>query len=356
MDNNIIVEFKDLELSFKDPVTKYKKLVLDGVNLQIQKGKITGIIGESGSGKTVLTSLLTGNISSNIIIPKKSEINIYEDDNKISVQKWSQEVWEASKIRGLKVGQVFQNPMSTLTDNVKVGVHITESLIVNKVEKNIDKAYEIGIEMLKRVKINNPEEIMESYPFELSGGMNQRVALATILCLKPEIIILDEPTTALDTTVQAELLEIIRELNQQYGITFIYITHDIGVIASIADHVAIMYAGRVVEKATTKEILFNPQHPYTWGLLLSMPDLNTDESILWNIPGSVPSDISKIKGDSFAARNPYALEIDLEQKPPMFKVSETHEAATWLLSEHAPEYVPPQPILDRWELFKKGLI
>jgi oligopeptide transport system ATP-binding protein len=351
MDRKVVVSFKDLRLSFYDPVVKKSKLVIDDVNLEIYENSVMGIIGESGSGKTVLTTLLTGLLSDSAVIEKGS-ISINGED----ITEWNSEIWESSKMRGLIVGQVFQNPMSTLTYNIKIGEQIIESLLYNKIFKDADKAFEYACEMLRKVKIADPKKVMDLYPFELSGGMNQRVALAIILCLKPKIIILDEPTTALDTTVQAELLEIIREIKNNDKITFIYITHDIGVISSIADYIAIMYAGRILEVGTTKEVLFNSQHPYTWGLLMSMPDLNDNGGELWNIPGSVPSDISKIKGDTFAPRNKFALEKDLTEKPPMFKVSETHSAATWLLEVEKKDYQPPKEIVKRWQKYKNGEI
>ncbi len=346
--NEYIVEINDLWLSFKNPSNpKEVNKVIRGATLKLKKGEILALIGESGSGKSVITSTLYGLTGQNSIIEKG---NIIVDGHE--VQEYDSKKWEKSKLRGTIISAVFQNPMTTLTPTMKVGKQIMEGMLVNKLCKNKKDAREKAIEYLRKTKIGRPEDVMEMYPHQMSGGMKQRVVIAAIIACQPKILILDEPTTALDPTVQAQILDIIDELTKEYGISVIFITHDLGVVASISDRIAIMYAGQIVEYGKADEVLWNPHHPYTWGLLLSSPDVNNGER-LRSIKGSAPSNLNNIVGDAFAPRNDWAMEIDFEKEPPLFKISETHFAKTWLLDSNAPKFEMPNIIKERHEQFKK---
>ena len=209
-----------------------------------------------------------------------------------------------------------------------------------------------AIELMKEVGIPEPHKRFYQYPFEFSGGMRQRIVIAIALSANPDILICDEPTTALDVTIQAQILELINRLKKERRLSVIFITHDLGVVANMADRIAIMYAGKIVEYGTADDVFYDPRHPYTWALLSSMPDLETREK-LEAIPGTPPDMILPPKGDAFAARNKYAMEIDFEEQPPMFHVSETHMAATWLLHPNAPKVNPPAIVVERIERMKK---
>ena len=216
---------------------------------------------------------------------------------------------------------------------MKIGKQITEVLRLNK-KVTKEEAREKALELMRAVGIPDVERRFEQYPFQFSGGMRQRIVIAIALAGDPEILICDEPTTALDVTVQAKILELINQIKEQKNLSVIFITHDLGVVANMADRVNVMYAGKIVETGTSEEIFFAPAHPYTWALLSSMPDLHTKERLL-AIPGTPPNMIYPPKGDAFAARNQFAMRIDYEQEPPMFKITETHAAATWLLHPQA---------------------
>ena len=207
-------------------------------------------------------------------------------------------------------------------------------------------AYDKAIRIMEEVGIRNPRERFNQYPFEFSGGMRQRIVIAIAIAANPDLLICDEPTTALDVTIQAQILELINKLKKKRNMSVIFITHDLGVVANVADKIAVMYAGKIVEKGTVEDIFYHPAHPYTWALLASMPDLDTKET-LEAIPGTPPNMIYPPKGDAFAARNKYAMAIDYEEEPPMFKISETHYAATWLLHPDAPKVEPPKTVTDR---------
>ena len=210
-----------------------------------------------------------------------------------------------------------------------------------------------AIEMLSLVGVNEPEKRVKQYPHELSGGMRQRVMIAMALACEPDILIADEPTTALDVTIQAKIIELIRRVQKERGISVIYITHDLGVVAKVADYVNVMYAGKIVEKGMINEIFYDPKHPYTWGLLSAMPDLDTADERLYTIPGSPPNLLNEKPGDAFAPRNQFALEIDDKADPPMFQVTDTHYAATWLLDPRAPKAEMPPELKERIARMKK---
>ncbi|QCZ36680.1 ABC transporter ATP-binding protein [Mycoplasma nasistruthionis] len=340
----IAAQINDINLSFTNPSRPGEKnKVLRGPSIKIYEGKVHAIIGESGSGKSVITSLLYGLTGDNAVIDS-GEILLYNNH----VEKFNAKDWEKSHYRGRVVSAVFQNPMSTLNPTMKVGTQIMEGMLVNKIVKNKKEAYQRAVEFLKLTKINDPEAVMKLYPHEMSGGMIQRVVIAAIVALEPKILVMDEPTTALDPTVQALVLDVIKELQQKLNLSIVFITHDLGVVASISDYISIMYAGQIIEEGKAREILKYPQHPYTWGLILSMPDVNKG-SRLSTIRGSVPSNLNNVVGDAFAVRNDYALGIDFVEEPKFYYVSETHRVKSALLDEKAPKYEPPKHILRLWK-------
>ena len=237
---------------------------------------------------------------------------------------------------GQKIAMIFQDPMTSLNPTMQIGDQITEGMLLHKKISKPD-ARDKALELLNLVGIAEPDKRMKNYPHQLSGGMRQRVVIAVALSCEPEILICDEPTTALDVTIQAGILNLIAQIQSQRGLSVIFITHDLGVVAKVADFVNVMYAGKIIECGTVDEIFFDPRHPYTWGLLSAMPDLDTNSDRLFSIPGSPPNLLHEPKGDAFAPRNKFALNIDLKEEPPMFKISETHYAATWLLHPDAPK-------------------
>ena len=295
-DEKPIVQVNNLMLSFSVPGEKKRKQVIRNVSFRLYNGEVFAIIGESGSGKSVLTSVLYGLSGHNAHIESGS-IEILGQ----KVTKWNQTNWEKSGLRGNIVSAVFQNPMTTLNPTQTVGTQIMEGLFVNNIAKTRRLAKQVAIAFLKKTKIKNPRKVFKMYPHELSGGMKQRVVLSAILACKTRIIILDEPTTALDPTVQAEVLEIIKELRKEFNLSIIFITHDLGVVASLADRIAIMYAGKIIEEGPTREVMLHSQHPYTWGLILSMPDLNKSRK-LQSIPGNIPSNLNNIVGGCFCTK------------------------------------------------------
>ena len=255
------------------------------------------------------------------------------------------------KIRGHRIGLVFQDPMSALNPIMKVGKQITEVLRRKKMDKAAADAR--ALELMKAVGIPDAEKRFNQYPFQFSGGMRQRIVIAIALAGDPEILICDEPTTALDVTVQAKILDLINQIKEERNLSVIFITHDLGVVAHMADRVNVMYAGKIVETGTAEEIFFEPAHPYTWALLSSIPDLHTRERLM-SIPGTPPNMIFPPKGDAFAARNRYALKIDFEKEPPYFRLSDTHLAATWLLHPKAPKVEMPDILKDRIKRMKEA--
>ncbi|MGL5021463.1 MAG: ABC transporter ATP-binding protein, partial [Mycoplasmatales bacterium] len=235
---------------------------------------------------------------------------------------------------------------------MRIGEQIMEGIFIHR-KLSKEEAKIEALSLLNLVGIKVPENTFEQYPHQLSGGMRQRIVIAIALACQPDILICDEPTTALDVTIQAQIIELIKKLQKKLGFAVLFITHDLGVVANVADRVAVMYAGTIVEIGNSSEIFYNPQHPYTWGLLSSLHDINDDSGLeLYNIPGSPPNLLHPPKGDAFALRSEYALEIDFIKRPPMFKISDTHFAATWLLDEKAPKVTPPKAILKRYE--KRG--
>ena len=242
------------------------------------------------------------------------------------------------QIRGKKIATVFQDPMTSLNPIITIGKQITSIIMKHQGCSEVE-ARAKALEMMEKVGIPNAEARFDDYPFQYSGGMRQRIVIAIALSCQPKILICDEPTTALDVTIQAQILKLIKDLQKEYHYTIVFITHDLGVVANIADRVAVLYAGQIIELATVEELFYDPRHPYTWALLSSLPQL-------YSITGTPPSLYNKIVGDSFAPRNPYCLKIDTLAEPPMFKVTETHYAKTWLLEPNAPKVEKPEIIQD----------
>ena len=259
-----------------------------------------------------------------------------------------------TEIRGRKIAMVFQDPMTSLNPTMTIGKQIMEPMIYHY-GKSKKEAYQKAVELLELVGITNAQKRMKNYPHQLSGGMRQRIVIAIALSCDPYVLICDEPTTALDVTIQAKILELIQDIQKKKDLSVIYITHDLGVVAKVADFVNVMYAGKIVETGTIDEIFYDPRHPYTWGLLSSMPDLDTEDDELYTIPGTPPNLAHEVKGDAFAPRNQYALNIDLRQEPPMFDVpgSRSHRVATWLMHEKAPKVEMPESLKKRIEKMKK---
>ncbi|MBG9455113.1 peptide ABC transporter ATP-binding protein [Lysinibacillus sphaericus] len=336
-----ILEVKDLKINFKT----YAGLVhaVRGVNFDLKEGETLAIVGESGSGKSVTSNALMK------LIPQPP--GIYESGqilfNGRDLVPLSDK--EMSKVRGNEIAMIFQDPMTSLNPTMKVGRQITEVILQHKKVSKAE-AKKRAIELLTQVGIPFPEKRYNQYPHEFSGGMRQRVVIAIALAADPKLLIADEPTTALDVTIQAQILELMKEIQKNSKTSIIFITHDLGVVANIADRVAVMYAGQIVEYGTVYDIFYNPKHPYTWGLLGSMPDLDNDnDELLRTIPGSPPDLTNPPKGDAFAARNEFAMAIDYEQEPPMFQVSETHFAKTWLMHPDAPKIPLPDEVAKRIE-------
>lgn len=261
------------------------------------------------------------------------------------------EDWQ--KIRGRRIATVFQDPMTSLNPVITIGKQIMTVILKHQKCSN-EEAKKRTLDIMAKVGIPDPEKRFDDYPFEYSGGMRQRIVIAIALSCQPKILICDEPTTALDVTIQAQIIRLIKDLQHDLGFTTVYITHDLGVVANVAERVAVLYAGQIVEIGTVEEIFYDPRHPYTWALLSSLPQLSEKGTDLFSIPGTPPSLYNKIKGDAFAPRNMYAMAIDLEKEPPMFQVSETHFAKTWLLDPRAPMVEIPSNIRNLHEKMLKS--
>ena len=313
-----------------------------GVNLKLQKGETLALVGESGSGKSVTAKSVMKLLSNNAVV-KEGAIT-FKGENILEKSER-----DMQSIRGKEIAMVFQDPMTSLDPTMKIGKQITEVIIKHE-KASKEEANKRAEELLELVGIPNAKERMKQYPHQFSGGQRQRIVIAIALACNPDVLIADEPTTALDVTIQAQILELLKKLQQQFQMAIIFITHDLGVVANVADRVAVMYAGKVVEVGTADEVFYNPQHPYTWGLLLSMPTLHTGDT-LYAIPGSPPDLLDPPVGDAFALRSDVALEIDRVKEPPMFEVSPTHFAATWLLDPRAPKVPVPEEIVRRRNIF-----
>jgi len=346
MEKEKVLSIKDLSISFKTSSGSVN--AIRGVNLNLYRGETIAIVGESGSGKSVTMKAAMGILSSNGEINSGSiDFTYYRKGEKVEVDilKLSKKELR-QRINGKRVAMIFQDPMTSLNPTMTVGAQIMEGMIwhYKRPKKEAEKR---AIELLELVGITNAEKRMKNYPHQLSGGMRQRVVIAIALSCDPDLLICDEPTTALDVTIQAKILELIKDIQKKLNISVIYITHDLGVVAKVADYVSVMYAGKIVEKGTVDEIFYDPRHPYTWGLLSAMPDIETKDDKLYTIPGTPANLLNNVKGDAFAPRNIYALNIDNRLEPPMFKITDTHYASTWLLHENAPKVEMPKELRSR---------
>jgi len=336
-------------LSVQDLVVKFtlrgdELTAIRGASLDLYKGESLCIVGESGSGKSVLTKAFTGMLDNNGWVDSGSILYKDQDVAKYRTEK------EWLRIRGKEIAMVFQDPMTSLSPLKTIGKQIQEAVELHQGLQG-DEARKVVYEILENVGIPNPVVRFNHYPFEFSGGMRQRVVIAIAIACKPQILICDEPTTALDVTIQAQILQLLDKLQKIYDLTVIYITHDLGVVAHVADRVAVMYAGDIIEIGLAEEVFYDPKHPYTFNLLSSLPQLGIKGKELFAIQGTPPNLFKEIVGDAFAPRNPKALKIDFVHRPPYFTVSPTHKAKTWLLDPRAPKVELPEAIKllrSRW--------
>ena len=347
--NECILSVRDLNIRFN---LRGKVLhAIRGIDLDLYQGEVLAIVGESGSGKSVFTKSFMGLLDANGSIPGGT-IDYYGAANgkpvRLSDLKGEKD-W--LRIRGREIAMVMQDPMTSLNPLKTIGDQILEAVTLHQGLKGA-AARQKTLEYLRDVGISDPEVRFKQYPHEFSGGMRQRVVIAIALACSPKILICDEPTTALDVTIQAQILQLLREMRAKYDLTIVLITHDLGVVANLADRVAVMYAGDIVEIGTADEIYYDPRHPYTWALLSSMPQMGVKGEDLFNIVGTPPNLFAEIRGDAFAPRNPQALKIDFVKRPPYFEVSPTHKAKTWLLDPRAPHIEPPAAVK---KLQKEGL-
>ncbi len=332
-----ILSFEDLEIQFtlRGQILK----AIRGVSLDVQRGESLAIVGESGSGKSVFTKSCMGLLDANGSITTG---HIWYDGHDLSQYKTEKE-WLT--IRGREIAMVMQDPMTSLNPLKRIGDQIAEAVVLHQGLKGA-AAKAAAVEALRAVGIDEPDRRYRQYPHEFSGGMRQRVVIAIAVACRPKILICDEPTTALDVTIQAQILELIKSLQKKLDLTTIYITHDLGVVANVADRIAVMYAGDIVEIGSCREVFYDPRHPYTWALLSSLPQLGVKGQDLYSIQGTPPNLFYEVHGDAFAPRNPQALNIDFVERPPFFEVSPTHKARTWLLDPRAPKVEPPTHIRE----------
>ncbi len=345
MEKNTLLSIQNIHVKFS--LRGQVLHAIRGVSLDVYKNESIAIVGESGAGKSVLMKNLNGLLDKNGWV--ESGDILYEGMNLAKFK--GENDWR--KVRGKHIAMVMQDPMTSLNPLKTVGWQICESLRYNQ-DLHGAEARKKAMELLTDVGIQEPERRYHQYPHEFSGGMRQRVVIAIALACNPRILICDEPTTALDVTIQAQILKLIHDLKDKYDLTLIYITHDLGVVANVADRIAVMYAGDIVEIGTCDEVFFDPKHPYTWALLSSLPQLGVRKHALYSIKGTPPNLFNPIRGDAFAARNPRPLAIDFLHRPPYFDVTPTHRAKTWLLDERSPKMEPPEAIRNIRTFFAGG--
>ena len=343
--NERILSIKDLEVQFN--LRGQTLTAIRGISLDLYKGESLAIVGESGSGKSVFTKTFMGMLDKNGNITAGEILYKGMDLAKFTKEK------DWLKVRGREIAMVFQDPMTSLNPLKTVGKQIQEALEMHQGLRG-NAAKEKTVEILADVGIPEPERRYKQYPHEFSGGMRQRAVIATAIACNPEILICDEPTTALDVTIQAQIIELLRSLQKKHNLTIVYITHDLGVVAKVASRIAVMYAGDIIEIGTCDEIFYNAKHPYTWALLSSLPQLGIKGEPLYSIKGTPPNLFKEIQGDAFAPRNPQALNIDFLIRPPFFEVSPTHYAKTWLLDPRSPRVEPPETIKRMMEKWKEA--
>lgn len=336
MEREPILSVRELDVKFN---LRGRKLhAIRGVSLDLYKGESLAIVGESGSGKSVFVKTFMGLLDANGWVDGGQIL--YNDDD--LVQYKTEKQW--LKVRGKEIAMVLQDPMTSLNPLKTIGAQIMEAIELHQ-NMHGEQARREMLSILTDVGISEPERRAKQYPHEFSGGMRQRVVIAIAVACRPKILICDEPTTALDVTIQAQILRLIRSLKEKYELTTVYITHDLGVVANVADRIAVMYAGDIVEIGLCEEVFYQPKHPYTWALLSSLPQLGVKGEPLYSIHGTPPNLFNEVRGDAFAPRNPQALKIDFEKRPPYFQVTATHKARTWLLDPRAPKIDPPEAVM-----------
>lgn len=324
--NNNILEIKNLSVSISASAGKVE--AVRDVSLTLQKGEVLAIVGESGCGKSMLCKSIIKLLPKNAVVEQGS-ITV----NGVDITGYQEK--DMAKLRGRMFSMVFQDPLTSLDPTLTIGEQIAEAVLIHNPKLSRSEVQKRVIELMELVGIQNPEERSRLYPYNFSGGMRQRTVMAIAMAADPSILIADEPTTALDVTIQAQILDLLREIQKKQNTATILVSHDLGVVARAADRVAIMYAGKIVEIGTAEEVYYDPKHPYTWGLMRSLPSFAHEKGKLYTISGMPPTLVNPPKGDAFACRNTLALAIDYEQEPPMFKVTDTHYAATWLLDPRA---------------------
>ena len=346
MSQQPILSARNVEVTFS---LRGKKLVaIRHTSLDLYEGETLAIVGESGSGKSVFTKCFVGMLDKNGSITDGGIIYQGEDLTQFTEKDWL-------RIRGKKIAMVTQDPMTSLNPLKTIGYQIQESVELHQGLKGREAKQEV-YRILEAVGIPDPQRRYKQYPHEFSGGMRQRVVIAIAVACRPQILICDEPTTALDVTIQAQILDLIRRLQKEQNMTIIYITHDLGVVANVADRVAVMYGGQIIEIGMANEVFFNPQHPYTWALLSALPQLGVKGEKLPAIDGTPPNLYNKIHGDAFAPRNKHALNIDFLEEPPMYEVTGTHSVKSWLRDHRAPKVAQPDAIgrLSKMNLTSTG--
>ena len=330
-----ILSVRDLNIMFN---LRGRRLhAIRGVSLDLYKGESLAIVGESGSGKSVFVKSFMGLLDANGWVDSGEILYDGQDLTRFTTEKQ----WLG--VRGREIAMVLQDPMTSLNPLKTIGAQILEAIELHQGLRG-EAARREMLSVLTDVGITEPERRAKQYPHEFSGGMRQRVVIAIAVACRPKILICDEPTTALDVTIQAQILRLIRSLREKYALTTVYITHDLGVVANVADRIAVMYAGDIVELGLCEEVFYDPRHPYTWALLSSLPQLGVKGEPLYSIHGTPPNLFYEVKGDAFAPRNPQALKIDFVKRPPYFDVSPTHKARTWLLDPRAPKIDPPEAV------------
>ena len=331
----VILSVRDLDVKFN--LRGRVLSAIRGISLDLYQGESLAIVGESGSGKSVFTKTFMGLLDQNGAVAGGQILYNGQDLAAFHTEKQ----WRS--IRGREIAMVLQDPMTSLNPLKTIGSQIGEAIAIHQGLRGSALKARV-LEVLADVGIPDPERRYRQYPHEFSGGMRQRVVIAIAMACNPKILICDEPTTALDVTIQAQILDLLKDLKKKYDLTTVYITHDLGVVANVADRIAVMYAGDIVEIGSCEEVFYSPRHPYTWALLSSLPQLGVKGQDLYSIQGAPPNLFTEIKGDAFAPRNPYALKIDFEERPPDFEISPTHKARTWLLDPRAPKVEPPEHI------------
>ena len=327
-----LLDVRHLSVSFNTPQGELQ--AVRDVSFSLREGEVLAIVGESGSGKSVLCKSIMKLLNADARITGGS---IQVDG--VDITNYRQRDME--RLRGKLFSMVFQDPMTSLNPTMAIGDQIAEAVRAHGPKRSREEVRRRVLELMELVGIDAPEKRYGLYPYNFSGGMRQRSVMAIALASNPRMLFADEPTTALDVTIQAQILDLLRDIQKKLNTATILVSHDLGVVARVADRIAVMYAGKIVEIGTTDEIFYDPRHPYTWGLMRSLPSNAREDEPLYTIPGMPPVLIDPPKGDAFACRNEYALAIDYEEEPPMFQVSPTHFAATWLLDPRAPKIAFP---------------